>query len=106
MTTRDVLSAAWGLIEDPAHWTQGWAYRDADGEALDHQAGAVSFCAVGAIAEDYTQGDGENLPLYWAVRNALDDAAGALGFLCAMDLNDEATHAEVERMFALAVAMA
>ena len=47
-STQQILKAAYDLLKDPKHWTQGTQYRNKY-EFPCHPKEAVSFCAVGAI---------------------------------------------------------
>lgn len=102
MTTVEILRAAKALIDTPEKWTQGKYARDAEGHALDHSkdgfAGAVCYCAVGAL---------------WAAAGSFDEAAvsrvrDAAGTHILHPWNDdpERTHPEVMAAFDRAIAAA
>lgn len=50
MTPLQVLKKARKLLSKPEKWTQGWYYKDSNGQDVyDDMDEAVCFCAMGAI---------------------------------------------------------
>lgn len=48
MSTLKILQGVREYLNDPAHWTQGVAYRDEKGLAIDEPLDAAQCCLVGA----------------------------------------------------------
>lgn len=104
MTALDLLYDAWSLIEDEDHWTQKYGWRDAAGHGTSVPESAVSFCSVGAVEMAYRghQGQGGYIS---SVYHSLGFASESLyGVHDLVYINDRMTHADVERLFALAAA--
>lgn len=96
MTTLETLKAARKVIEDPAHWTQEeFARQFNDSDELvwahPHKAGAVCWCATGAIA--CVQGRGNPS---WNFE--FDEAFGKTDDQL-QEFNDSHTHADVLAAF-------
>ena len=110
MNELEILEAGRALIADPAHWGQGVAARRADGKETSSTAlDACAWCSLGAIRK-VTGRDEEMLmgsPSDKA-RSLLDDAAAQLWentgrITFAWAFNDTQEHAEVLRMWDLAI---
>lgn len=104
MNAAEVLTKARALIADENRWTQGKYARDALGEEAEpFEAGAVCFCALGAIAHVADLEPEHDLPGEQILK---EEAYFADGSLCVPMFNDKHTHAEVLDLFDRAIARA
>lgn len=91
-----VLIHARKLITDPAHWTQGYAVRDAEGNSDVPIDKAVCFCAIGACM----RAEHDLKTAYAASSDPLYDTLHELGIKYGLaDYNDSHTHEEVLALF-------
>ena len=103
-TDADYLREAKALIANPEHWCQGYVALDADGKPCSVKIGgpAVKRCAFGAVwtlCDFHSSGE----------EDFLDDAArqmGVDGHFPGIDLNNTRKHADVMKMFDLAIELA
>ena len=99
----EVLASAWDVIADPLHWAKGYyAYMEDGTACYGDSRYAKSWCALGAMqhVQDSFSYDAT------ATANAtLDEAADLLYEVPAANVNDTLEHLDVERCYALAVAM-
>lgn len=100
MTERELLEAAWHLIEDPRRWTTRAMALDQQGQRTtpDDQS-ACRWCAIGALERVCTeqQADPES---HRAVVERLGDAAEALfGTRVLSHVNDRHGHDAIRRIY-------
>lgn len=108
MEVTEFLKNAKALINTPEKWTQKAYARDAGGNDIDDAStGAVCFCSLGALWRTKRDlslsvamvGRGTD-----ALRDALEELEG--GCLYVAMFNDSHKHADVMKMFDLAIAKA
>jgi hypothetical protein len=102
VTTLDVLQAARNLISDPAHWTQGYWARTADGDLVqpEHPM-AVCWCVAGAVNKVGLL----DKKAIWMAIIALETILDVTPWKRLLfDYNDEHTHAEVLALLDRAIA--
>ncbi len=96
MTTTERLQAARDLIATPKTWCKGSYAKDKDGKNCPtHSGAAVSWCARGAVGFVGST----------AAYSILSDACWHLNTDVPPNVNDYGTHADVMRMYDLAIRM-
>lgn len=114
MKISETLIQARALIEDEAHWTQGFYAQITKAPfVVDVQCGVLNrqascYCSLGAVTKvAYTKGKpGEDFNLSMKGREYLHKAARRKGFISMIELNDTGIHADVLKAFDLAIEMA
>lgn len=99
---RAVLIAARALIEDPAQWTQGAYWLDAQGKSCRYQE-AVRFCASEAIISACRD---MNMKTCEPVNALFAQAAFPNRWVLISSFNDASTHHEVIAAFDRAIDLA
>ncbi len=96
MTTTEALQTARDKIADPKNWCQGSYAKDEDGNNCPtHSPEAVAWCARGAVG---FMGDA-------MAYSTLSDACWHLNTDVPPNVNDYGTHADVMKMYDLAIRM-
>lgn len=107
MNPHDLLKAAKAKIEDPKNWIKRYMARNADGAAVNPKSSsAVCWCSMGAVYSIGVVDYANPRDPYLRARYALNEAAATLVSrhnYSAMDFNDHSSHADVMRMFDLAI---
>ncbi len=101
MSNKQLLSSAKALIQDESHWTQeSFANTEAGQPVWANDPKACKFCSLGALAKT----DGKQFTGSFDTScKELTEAAQSLGYDDVPDLNDNADHHTVLRMFDLAI---
>lgn len=110
MSVKDLLVAAKNKIANEANWTKGTFARTAEGETvIPASKSATCWCSVGAlVAASAKLEDPKRLKWVGAASDILDAAAKAVmdvpqGVRATVHINDTGSHADVMRMFDLAI---
>lgn len=105
---KELLIKAKALIDTPEKWVQGFYATDNLGHRVSAcSSQAVCFCSDGALRHAADVEVGSSTPTYVTAMNTLCEVVAALTqHRSHTRYNDEHTHAEVMRVFDLAIEIA
>lgn len=105
MLERDILEAAWLLIDDSSRWTQSASARDQQGAKVSpDDSEACCWCAIGAVEKVIADRQADETLLCDIVQQLCDSAKAVYGTQFLNVINDRRDHEAIRRIYDHAIA--